>query len=162
MTTAFNTTEIFEMAEQIERNGARFYRKAAQEVTGLRARGLFEKLAKMEDEHESLFSEMKRKAGDSSLSFDQDTSNEALLYLQALADDRIFEDDPTTMLENQYDIAAVLQKAISLERDSIAFYTGMQQLALDEPTRRNLVGIIREEMSHVTYLSNLLSSLTSE
>ena len=162
MTTAFNTTEIFEMAEQIERNGARFYRKAAQDATGLRARGLFEKLAQMEDDHESLFREMKGNSGDSSLSFDNSPDNEALLYLQALVSGRIFDDDPTAMLESQFDLQVVLRKAIALERDSIAFYTGIQQLALDEPTRKAVVEIIREEMSHVTYLSNMLNSLTAE
>ena len=30
----FNPDEIFEMAEQIERNGAKFYRKAAERTAG--------------------------------------------------------------------------------------------------------------------------------
>jgi len=32
MPIPFNADEVFEMAEQIERNGARFYRAAAEEI----------------------------------------------------------------------------------------------------------------------------------
>jgi rubrerythrin len=34
MSYGFNAEEIFMMAEQIERNGAKFYREAAQNVSG--------------------------------------------------------------------------------------------------------------------------------
>jgi hypothetical protein len=51
--------EIFEMAEQIERNGARFYRRAAQGFTDSRGRQLMLDLATMEDQHEKVFAGMR-------------------------------------------------------------------------------------------------------
>ena len=55
MSIFFNPDEILEMAEQIERNGARFYRQAAQGAQDAGVRELLQKLATMEDGHEKLF-----------------------------------------------------------------------------------------------------------
>jgi rubrerythrin len=44
MSTPFNADEILEMAEQIERNGARFYRRAAEGAVDPRNRQLLSSL----------------------------------------------------------------------------------------------------------------------
>ena len=49
MSNEFNIYEIFEMAEQIERNGALFYRKSAESVTDPDGKKLLMELAEMED-----------------------------------------------------------------------------------------------------------------
>ncbi len=54
----FSADEIFEIAEQIERNGANFYRKAAESAEGDN-RNLLLRLAKMEDDHEKIFATMR-------------------------------------------------------------------------------------------------------
>jgi hypothetical protein len=41
MSYDFNADDVFEMAEQIERNGAVFYRKAAADVTGSGRQNIF-------------------------------------------------------------------------------------------------------------------------
>ena len=51
----FNADDIFEIAEQLERNGATFYRTAAGAVTDADAKGFLLKLAEMEDAHEKTF-----------------------------------------------------------------------------------------------------------
>ena len=55
MDGAFNHDEILEIAEQIERNGARFYRRAAECIEQPKAHHLLLTLAGMEDEHEQAF-----------------------------------------------------------------------------------------------------------
>ena len=60
MADVFNIDETFEIAEQIERNGARFYRKAAGIFEASRAKSLLMDLAAMEDRHEKLFKEMRQ------------------------------------------------------------------------------------------------------
>jgi len=55
LTQYFNADEIFEMAEQIERNGAKFYRRAAEQVTSPDGSELLLNLAVMEDVHEKTF-----------------------------------------------------------------------------------------------------------
>ena len=59
MSLPFNPSEILEMAEQIERNGARFYRLAAEGTVDSRNRQLLVHLAAMEDEHEKTFASMR-------------------------------------------------------------------------------------------------------
>ena len=53
----FNADEVFEMAEQIERNGAKFYRAAAKKFPSLR--DVLLELAAMEDDHEKTFAAMR-------------------------------------------------------------------------------------------------------
>ncbi|MCH7559530.1 MAG: rubrerythrin, partial [Planctomycetes bacterium] len=57
MVMPFNADEVFEMAEQIERNGAKFYRAAAKKFPELSQ--VLSDLAVMEDEHEKTFAAMR-------------------------------------------------------------------------------------------------------
>ncbi|MFO7645960.1 MAG: ferritin family protein [Desulfosarcina sp.] len=153
MSYDFNADEIFEMAEQIERNGAAFYSKAAADVTDPDERRFLSDLATMELDHEKTFSAMRRQlsqAEKAQTAFDP--QNEALAYLKALADTRIFfkkEIDTTSM-------QAILKAAILAEKDSIVFYLGMKDLVPDSLGHSRLDDIIREEMSHIKLLSRRL------
>ena len=55
----FNIDEIFELAEQMERNGAKFYRAAAEAISDKEQQQQLVELALMEDEHERTFSGMR-------------------------------------------------------------------------------------------------------
>ena len=55
----FSADEIFEMAQQIERNGARFYRRAASMAKAAGSAPFFLKLAAMEEVHEKVFARMR-------------------------------------------------------------------------------------------------------
>lgn len=149
MALDFNADEIFEMAEQIERNGAIFYRKAATNVTGEEKDFLLE-LAKMEDDHEVTFNGLRKEltAGQKeSSTFDPDDM--APQYLKALADTRVFFEkdlDPTTMKD-------ILKAAIGAEKDSIVFYLGMKELVPAKLGKDKIDDIIKEEMAHIRLLS---------
>ena len=58
MTVALNAFEVFEIAEQIERNGAKFYRKAAEQFNDPAIRKIFLELADWETRHEQIFNDM--------------------------------------------------------------------------------------------------------
>lgn len=152
MALDFNADEIFEMAEQIERNGAVFYRKAANNVAGEEKDFLLE-LAKMEDQHEITFKSLRKDLTASqkeSKTFDPDDM--APQYLKALADTRVFFEkdlDPTTMTE-------ILKAAITAEKDSIVFYLGMKELVPAKMGKDKIDDIIKEEMSHIRLLSTRL------
>ena len=45
MSITFNADEVFEMAEQIERNGAKFYREAATKTSDRQTKDMFLRLA---------------------------------------------------------------------------------------------------------------------
>jgi len=149
----FNADDIFEIAEQLERNGAKFYRAAAQAVNDEDGRGLLLKLAAMEDDHEKIFAQMR-----SQLTADEktptvfDPQGDALDYLRALADMRVF-------FEKQIDTSsmeAILKDAITAEKDAIVFYVGMRDAVPEHLGRSRLDDVIKEEMSHIRLLSKEL------
>lgn len=156
MSYAFNIDEIFEMAEQIERNGALFYRKSAESVVDPEGKKLLIELAEMEDEHEKTFAALRAglaEKDNAATAFDPE--NETVLYLRALADVRIFfkKTIDTSSMEE------ILKEAIVAEKDSIVFYLGMKEMVEDNPGRAKLNAIIREEMGHIRLLSGKLLAL---
>ena len=59
MTVTFNAFEVFEIAEQIERNGTDFYIRAAELFDDPKTREMFLRLAEWERQHEQTFARMK-------------------------------------------------------------------------------------------------------
>ncbi|MGD9345666.1 MAG: rubrerythrin, partial [Candidatus Aminicenantes bacterium] len=91
MSHAYSADEIFDMAEQIERNGAKFYRDAAESVSDAETKDFLLMLAKMEDNHLKTFSNMRTElSGREMESPTFDPNNEAALYLGSLANSKIF------------------------------------------------------------------------
>jgi rubrerythrin len=156
----FNADEIFEMAEQIERNGAKFYRAAAGKFSALKQTLL--DLAAMEDEHLETFKAMRAElstAEQQPLVFDPD--GEAQMYLSVMADGHVFivQDDPAELLAGKDKAEDVLKLAIGMEKDSIAFYVGLKEGVSRKAGKDKIDTIIREEMSHITILNKKLAAL---
>ena len=162
MSITFNFDEVFEIAEQIERDGARFYRSAAGKFSDSTARDKLLELAVMEDKHEKTFaairSELKTGVRMES-TFDPD--NQAALYLRSMADGKVFDikKDPSNVLSEGKTLEEILYIAIGLEKDSIVFYTGMKDIVPDHLGKNKLDQIIKEEMGHIKILSQQLLEL---
>jgi rubrerythrin len=163
----FNVDEIFEMAEQIERNGARFYREIAEESPKGDVRNLFLKFAEMEEEHEKVFISMRAELSDKdkkSTLFDP--KGESAQYLRALADLRVFDGNADEVFAFSEDLAEeeqmkrAFRAAIDLEKESIVFYQGMKEFVPESLGKNKIDDIIKEEMKHVRILSNKLLSST--
>jgi rubrerythrin len=156
MSYDFNADDVFEMAEQMERNGGAFYRSVAEQdfLSGTEKEMLLE-LARMEDEHEKLFKAMRAElTSDEKAATVFDPNGEAVLYLRALADTRVF-------FEKEIDtssLAAILKAAIEAEKDSIVFYLGMKESVPESMGKGRLDEIIKEEMGHVRLLSQKLAA----
>ena len=152
----FTADDVFEMAEQLERNGAKFYRTAAENVSDPKYKELLIELAAMEDEHEKTFASLRAdltKAEKTTTVFDPE--DESALYLRALADTRVF-------FKKKIDISSmkeILKAAIVAEKDSIVFYLGLKDFVPDQLGKNRLDTIIREEMGHIRILSKELVSL---
>jgi len=161
----FNADEVFEMAEQIERNGAQFYRKIAEGSSKGDLQNLFLKFAKMEEAHERVFISMREKLSDAdrkSTVFDPE--GESAQYLRALADLRVFDENAGKGFDFTEDVAeeermkAALRAAIGLEKESIVFYEGMKGFVPERLGKDKIDGIIKEEMKHIRLLTNELVS----
>jgi rubrerythrin len=149
----FNADEIFEMAEQMERNGIQFYTTAAENISDHDAKNLLLEFAAMEKEHEKIFSEMRKELSSQekkSTVFDPEC--DAAYYLKALVDTRVFFDKKidVSSIEN------ILKDAIQAEKDSIVFYLGMKEAVPEGLGKSRLDHIIKEEMGHIRMLSGKL------
>jgi rubrerythrin len=114
------------------------------------------KLAAMEVEHEKTFKAMRRELrGSEKEPTVFDPQGEAVQYLLALADTRVFFEkkiDTSSMKE-------ILMEAITAEKDSIVFYLGMKDLVPEKAGKSKLDTIIKEEMGHIRMLSRELAAL---
>ena len=152
----FNADDIFEIAVQIEKNGAEFYRKASDSQKEERYKKLLLDLSTMEVFHQKTFTDMR-----ASLSEEMkkptvfDPNDEAVLYLRALADMRVF-------YQKQIDLSSIesiLLAALATEKDSIVFYLGMRDLVPANLGKDKIDVIINEEKKHIQLLGSELLAL---
>ena len=162
MSIYFSADEIFQMAEQIERNGSAFYRRAASFVAGSTTAQFFLKLAAMEDEHEKIYARMRADLSEQERAAPvSDPEDQASLYLRAWADGQVFDvrANPAERLRGKERVEDILQMAIGLEKDSIVFYLGMKEAIPQRLGQAKVDGIIKEEMRHIATLSRELETL---
>jgi rubrerythrin len=160
----FNANEVFEMAEQIERNGAKFYREAAGNAAGQEMKDLFLNMAAMEDGHLETFRAMRKElAAQEKAETAFDPYNEATLYLQTMADGKGSEGmkSPAEKLTGNESSQELLEIAIAAEKNSVLFYVGLKDLVAAKAGRDKVETIIREEVKHVADLRRQLTSLTA-
>jgi len=160
MSIRYNADEVFEMAEQIERNGGKFYRRAAELASEASTGGMLLELAGMEDDHLKTFAGMRKDLSAEErkpMVFDPD--DELSLYLRAMADQHVFDvkADPSARLRAGQGMNEVLGIAIGLEKDSIVFYLGLNELVPERFGRERLDSIIQEEFGHISVLSEKMT-----
>ncbi|MEA3238680.1 MAG: ferritin family protein [Candidatus Bipolaricaulota bacterium] len=153
MKRTYNIDEILAMAEEIERNGAEYYHRAAEITTDVDKRRRLEDLAEMERNHERIFAEMRASQPEKRKSFDSD--GEAGRYLGAIVDGNVFDyrAEPAADLAGK-SLVDIYRKALDLEKDSIIFYLGIRELVPNELGNAQMDDIIREEMGHIVLLSD--------
>jgi rubrerythrin len=150
------------MAEQIERNGAAFYRKASHQALGADRGRLLQKLAAMEDVHEMTFRALRKSlVGDEMFQTLLSPDDDALKYLHAWVNQHVFcaGADPTMTIGDDSTMEDILQTAITIEKDSIAFYVGIKEMVPVDKGRGKIDLIIQEEMNHITSLIQELLEL---
>ena len=152
----FSANDIFEMAVQMEKNGEKFYRTAADSVNEQDKKDLLNRLADMEVEHEKIFkalmSELSEIEKETTVF---DPQGEAVLYLKALVDTKVF-------FEKEMDVSSmekIFKAALEAEKDAIVFYLGIKDAVPQNLGQNRLDSIIKEEMSHVRLLSRELIRL---
>lgn len=161
MGVTFNADEVFEMAEEIERNGAVFYREVAGKASGQAMKDMFLGMAAMEDAHLQTFQEMRKELSEQEKAETTfDPYNEATLYLQALADSKGFEGmkGPAVKLSGNESMQELLNTSIDAEKNSVLFYVGLKDLVSAKAGKDKIEAIIREEVRHVADLRRQLSA----
>jgi rubrerythrin len=156
----FNADEIFEMAEEIEKQGARFYEKAAGIFSEPDVKDMLKGLAIMEVGHEKTFAKMRSQIlSDTYKGYDPDEM--AAAYIKAFTDGKVFDfkkgmadliTDKTTLLD-------VLKMALDAEKNSIVFYTGIKKIVPENFGKEAIDKIIAEEMKHIVILVEKMANL---
>ena len=162
MPIKFNANEIFEMAEEIERNGALFYRQAAENSSDEETRKMLLDMAVMEDDHLAIFQEMRKELSGEEKGWSIfDPEDQSILYLQAMADARGYEGKitPTKEFTGNETPKEIIDTALNSEKESVVFYYGLKELVGVKAGRDKIVMIIKEELGHITTLLNKLKSL---
>ena len=152
----FNANEILQMAEQLERNGADFYRKSIEKIQDPAGKELLLSLAEMEDQHEKTFADLRSKLTASEKAQTVfDPEGETVRYLKALADSKVFF-EKTIDTES---MEGILKEAITAEKDSILFYLGLKDAVPEALGKDKIDAVIKEEMSHINLLTRELVAL---
>ena len=159
--TPYNLAEVFEIAAQIERNGATFYRAVAGRADSEETRKFLEQLAVEEDEHERTFTALGTSCVSSELSLESyDADGTVGQYLRALAGSYVFEDteSPADKVGQDASMPEVIDFAIGQEKEAIVFYLGIKDAVQEDSDRASLDFIIKEEQRHLARFLGMKSS----
>ena len=158
MTRTFNAIEVFEIAEQIERNGAAFYRRAAELFEDSDAAELFTKLANWEVGHEAAFAAMRKQLADEPAELSTFAPEDSPLDAKAMAGLAAFgiSSDPAAELAGCKTRADALNLALQKEKDTIVYYTGLKEFVLVAVAINKIGEIITEELHHIRIISQAL------
>jgi len=158
MAIAFNADEIFEIAEQIEQNGASFYRRASMLVKDADSRELLLELAAMEDQHLATFQTMRATLSKRAWKPVFDPDGQAGMYLRAIADGEIFnvKEDPAAVPSGNETPEQMIRLAIEREKDSVIFYQELREIIPPKLGKDRLDRIIGEELRHIAILNDEL------
>ena len=161
MAMTFTADEIFEIAEEIERNAAEFYREAAERCSNEDTTKLLLDMSATENEHLETFQNMREKlAGEVGLSI-FDPLGRSAMYLQAMADARSWEGrvSPMQNLSGNETAKEIIEIAIESEKEMVVFYVGLKDMVYFKAGKEKVEDIILEELSHISSLLKKLESL---
>ncbi|MCL0081874.1 ferritin family protein [Dehalococcoidia bacterium] len=160
MSISFSTSELINIAIDIERRGMAFYDVMSQSTENAEARDLFRHLGEMERQHVQIFRDMLGEAGKYQPS--ESDTEEYAAYLKALVDSAVFTDDLITsgMAANADSDIEALQLAIGAEKDAILFYYLMRDI-MPPRTQPTVNKIIAEEKLHLRQLSEAKKRLAA-
>ena len=158
----FSDLEGIRIAIEMERRGESFYRHAARVSKSGETVEMLLALANEEQYHRAEFERLlsaECARGMSDCAYDDETN----AYLTAIAAEVVFPKGLMALRDEGFENPeAVLLHAIASEKDSILFYTEMQQRTADAHSREVFGEIVRQERGHLFRLQRRLAQLAKE
>jgi len=156
----FSDLEGLRIAIEMERRGESFYRRAARVSKSEETIAMLNSLANDELHHRAEFERLYKaelEGGMSDKAYDDETN----AYLTAIAAEVVFPKGLMALREEGFENpVAVLNHAIASEKDSILFYSEMQNLTHDERAKAVFGEIIRQERGHMFRLQRQLELIS--
>ena len=160
MSVYLELRDVLDMAQQIERDAAAFYRQAASAARASASRKVLLDLAEMEAEHEHTFAGLKaqwistRAEGEGLEDLPSSRNGRAVTRVLASG----VQDDLARRFTGRETGEQIVRKALEFEKDSIVFYVGMKAALADAMDAPQIDAIIREELGHILTLTGELAS----
>jgi rubrerythrin len=155
----FNICEIFDIAKELEKNRAVFFRSAAKKFTDKKISDTLLELADREQKNANNFARTKEGFTQAECPLTvYDPDNAEYLYLKAMAQDHVCSPGSCKVLNGSESLRDVLQMAIGMEKEAVVFYTGLKDFVA-EGSQKNVDFIIKEKMTHIAALNKKLSAL---
>jgi len=159
MNDKYDGSEILNMAVEVEKKGREFYESVAKNQKNEKAQKVFDFLIDEEKRHENVFRDMLNKVEkDSEKSVYDDT--EMILYFSSIVDRKIFPDveEGVSLQDGISDPGVALRIALSMEKDSILFYSELLNITHEKD--HNVINqIIEEERDHINRILKLKKDL---
>ena len=149
----FSLKDIVDVAVQIERNGERVYRRAAEKIEDPSLRSMLQWLADEETQHAKWFEALIDKVPGTGDFLEEEKMGRALLKNAVGAQSFSLEDADLLSMEKIEDL---LKLSIEFEKDTVLFYGMLQPLIEDQKTLEQLHAIIQEEENHIDRLKAFL------
>jgi len=158
MTDTFNAFDVFEVAEQIERNGTNFYIRAAELFNDPDICQMFLRLAEWEKEHGLIFARMKQQLSEQNRQEIASDAEDLLPDPRVMAGLAVFgmRSDPAEELRGRQGKTDIIRRAVEKEKDSIVFYHGLKEFVPAGADKAKIDDIIKEEMRHIVILDQSL------
>jgi len=162
MESRYNAREILEIAINIERNGADYYRKATELFENEGLKKLLLQLAEWEETHIEAFKQM-AKSVETYIDELGDFRPEEYIKItpRAMASLAVFStgSDPEQMIRGLKNRREILEKALKFEKDTIIFYQGLKDFAGNSAGFDKIDQIISEEQKHIDIIQQSLKGL---
>jgi rubrerythrin len=142
----FSIREIFELGEQLERNGRRFYADALAAFQDPWLSSLLRWLAEEEVRHEEWFARRKEALGKGE--GDAITQDMGNAILRDILGDQTFSLKEADFA-NVGEVRDLITIALEFEKDTILFFEMVQTFLEDPETLEGLKAIIDEERRHI-------------
>jgi len=158
MSRTFSAIEVFEIAEQIERNGGVFYRTAEERFRDSDAGGIFAKLADWEVKHEVAFAALRKLLAKEPEHLSRVDPENLPVDARVMAGLSAFSihADSADELDGCKTQADALKIALQKEKDTIVFYTGLKEFVPVDVAVSEIDDIIAEELRHVRIIIEAL------
>lgn len=157
MTRELTAFEVLQIAEQMERDAVKFYRKAARMYHDPSMSKLFSELAQWEKRHVQVFAQMKDRFAEQGGEGGRfDLGRMAVSHLEIPS--AVFNEysDPAKELHGNEAREDVFRLALKKERYTIGYYTSLTEFALGQDNIKAINSILQEEKKHVKMLAQSL------
>ena len=150
----FSLKDIIDIAVQIEQNGEKIYRHAAENIQNPSLSTLLQWLADEEVKHVEWFAALKDNIPDTGEHPEQEKFGRVLLQNAVGTHSLALEDADFFAMEKVQDLINLIME---FENDTVLFYKMLQPLIEDQETLDQLHAIIKEEEDHALCLKKVLS-----